>query len=219
MPSVCPRCREVLPEDGLCCADLVHTWKCLRCHKVAAGFALPYGRCFMCGGELEEIPGRSFEDPMRVRPIRDAVQFELNSYHFYRLALLRARDPTLRAVLEQLYEHEVDHLHTLQERYHTHLSDEVLDLRPDAARLLADDLFRGIDPTDPRGGPLGLYDKAIAMETRTRDHFRRLALGLPAGPEREVCLELAAEEDEHVALLETERRQFEAGEPTGPLTR
>jgi rubrerythrin len=218
MPSVCPKCRTVLPEDGVCCAELVHSWKCARCHKVATGFALPYGRCFLCGGELREIPGQAFEEPMRVGPIRDAVQFELNSYHFYRLALPRAQDPTLRAVLEQLYEHEVDHLHTLQERYHTHLSDEVLDLRPDAERLLADDLFRDIDPGDPRGGPLALYDKAIAMETRTRDHFRRLARETLAGPEREVCLELAAEEDEHVAILETERRQFEARAPSAPLT-
>jgi rubrerythrin len=208
MPSTCPKCRSVVAEDIVCCADLVYTWKCLRCHKVSTGFAVPYGRCFLCGGELRVVSGHQFDEPMRVGPIRDAVQFELNSYHFYRLALTRAADGVLRAVLEQLYQHEVDHLHTLQERYHTHLSDEALTLRPDADALLADALFRGIDLDDPRGGPLGLYDKAIAMEKRTRDHFRMLAEKTPEGPERDVCRELAAEEDEHVALLETEREQF-----------
>ncbi len=47
---------------------------------------------------------------MKVRPIRDAVQFELNTYHFYRLAMARATDPTLKAIFEQLFLHEKDHL-------------------------------------------------------------------------------------------------------------
>jgi len=208
MPSVCPRCHEVVPEDVVCCADLAYTWKCGSCHKVSTGFAVPYGTCFLCGGPLQVVRGYEFDDPMKVKPIRDAVQFELNTYHFYRLALPKVDNPTLHAILDQLYQHEVDHLHTLQERYHTHLDDEVLNLRPDVDALLSDALFYGLDLTDPVGGPLGLYDKAIAMERRTRDHFRDLAQRLPPGPEKEICLELAAEEEEHVALLETEREQF-----------
>ncbi len=35
-----------------------------------------------------------------------------------------------------------------------------------------------------------------------------MAAALPPGPEREICLELGAEEDEHMAILETEREQF-----------
>ncbi len=208
MPSSCPKCHRVLAEDAVCCADLVYTWRCTACHKVSTGFAIPYGKCFMCGGELKVIEGHQFDDPMTVKPIREAVQFELNTYHFYRLALTRVTDPTLKAIFQELYQHEVDHLHTLQERYHTHLNDDVLNLRPDTDTLLADALFEGVDLADPSAGPLGLYDKAILMERRTRDHFRDLAAGLPAGPEKEVCLELAAEEEEHVAMLETEREQF-----------
>lgn len=208
MPSTCPKCHSVVAEDVVCCADLVHTWKCLSCRKVSSGFAVPYGKCFLCGGELETIRGYDLDDPMAIRPIREAVQFELNSYHFYRLALTRVSDPTMRAIFEQLYQNEVDHLHTLQERYHTHLSDDVLELRPSAEALLADELFRGIDLADPRQGPLGVYDKAILMERRTRDHFRALAESLEEGDQKEICRELAAEEEEHVAMLETEREQF-----------
>ncbi len=211
MPSTCPKCRATLAEDTVCCADLTYTWKCLACHKVTSGFAIPYGRCYMCGGSVEVIEPPAFDDPMTIRPIRDAVQFELDSYHFYRLAMARARDGTQRAVLEQLHLHEVDHLHTLQERYHTHLDRAVLDLSPDADALLAKDLFEGIDLDHPGDGPLGIYDRAILMERRTRDHFRALAAELPAGPEQAVCLELAAEEEEHVAMLETERDQFALG--------
>ena len=208
MPSTCPRCRQVVADDIVCCADLVYTWRCTACHKVATGFAMPYGKCFMCGGDLQVIKGHEFDDPMKVKPIRDAVQFELNTYHFYRLALPRVKDPTLRAILHELYHHEVDHLHTLQERYHTHLNEEVLDLRPGVDALLSDSLFQGIDLADPKDGPLGLYDKAIDMERRTRDYFKKLASDLPDGPEKDVCQELAAEEEEHVAMLETEREQF-----------
>jgi len=208
MPSKCPRCHGTVEDDAVCCAGMAYTWKCTRCHKVCTGFAVPYGKCFLCGGDLRVIEGHAFDDPMRIRPIRDAVQFELNAYHFYKLALKRVHDPTLRAVFEQMYQHEVDHLHTLQDRYHTHLDEQWLDLRPDAETLLADSIFRGIDLSDTRGGALALYDKAIEMEKRTRDHFRRLADEVPAGPEHDVCLELAAEEEEHVALLETEREQF-----------
>ena len=208
MPSTCPKCHEVVAEDIVCCADLYYVWKCTRCHKVATGFAVPYGKCFMCGGELRTIQGYDLDEPMKVRPIRDAVQFELDSYHFYRLALRKAKDPSLRAVFQELYQKEVDHLHTLQERYHAHLDDEVLNLRPDADTLLSAELFAGIDLEDVKGGATGLYDKAIEMEKRTREHFRRLATELPEGREREICLELGAEEEEHVALLETEREQF-----------
>ena len=208
MPSTCPKCREVVAEDVICCADLQYTWKCQKCHKMSSGFAIPYGKCFLCGGDLKVVEGYQLEDPMKVRPIRDAVQFELNAYHFYRLALSKVDHKIIRAIFEQLYQHEVDHLHTLQERYHTHLDDEVLNLRPDADALLSEALFSGIDLTDPDGGPLALYDKAIEMERRTREHFHGLARDLPAGPEQDICLELAAEEDEHVALLETEREQF-----------
>jgi len=210
MPSTCPKCREVVAEDIVCCANLVYTWRCVNCRKVSSGFAMPYGKCFMCGGGLEILAGREFDDPMKVRPIRDAVQFELNTYHFYRLALQKVTDPTQRAILEQLRQHEVDHLHTLQERYHTHLNDDVLTLRPGVDALLAGGLFEGIDLAGVKGDVVGLYDRAIAMERRTRDHFKRMSEELPAGPEKDVCMELAAEEEEHVVLLEAEKEQFVA---------
>ena len=200
-----------MEEDAICCADLSYTWKCQSCSKVSTGFAVPYGKCNLCGGELAVIEGREFDDPMSVKPIRDAVQFELDSYHFYRLALTKVEDATQRAVLEQLYQHEVDHLEMLQKRYHTHLADDVLELPADADKLLAEKLFEGIDLSDPKAGPLALYDQAIAMERRTRDHFHALAESLPPGTEKDVCLELAAEEEEHVAFLETEREQFRPG--------
>jgi ABC-type cobalamin transport system ATPase subunit len=124
MPSSCPKCHRVLEEDEICCAQVRYTWRCKSCLKLTTGFAVPYGKCFMCGGDLEVIEGRELGDSMRFQAIRDAVQFELNSFHFYKLARERAQSPEQRAVLERLYEAELDHLHELEEKYHAHLDRE-----------------------------------------------------------------------------------------------
>ena len=207
MPSFCPKCRRVLEEDEICCAQLRYTWKCVRCHKLTAGFALPYGRCFLCGGDVVVVEGRDLGDSMRFHAIREAVQLELNAYHFYRLACQRSANRQNTLIFEQLFQHEVDHLKELEMKYHAHLDPAVIDLKPDADLLIGDWLFEGIDFSD-RSSAEQIYEMALEMERRTRDHFRDLAAGLPEGLEKEICLELAAEEEEHVALLETELENF-----------
>ncbi len=207
MPSSCPKCHSVLAEDEICCAQVRYTWRCKSCFKLTTGFAVPYGKCFMCGGELEVIPGRDLGDSMRFRAIRDAVQFELNSFHFYKLARDKATHPAQRAVLERLYDAELDHLHELEEKYHAHLDREVVELSADEQNLLSNALFRGIR-VDDASAVEDLYRVALEMERRTRDHFKKLARELPEGLERDLCSELAAEEEEHVALLEGELEQL-----------
>jgi hypothetical protein len=46
------------------------------------------------------------------------------------------------------------------------------------------------------------------MERRTRNRFLLHANALPPGPQKELYRELAAEEEDHVSILETEREQF-----------
>jgi rubrerythrin len=194
-------------EDEICCAQIRYTWRCKSCFKLTSGFAVPYGKCFMCGGALEVIPARDLGDTMRFRAIRDAVQFELNSFHFYKLARDKAGSPDQRAVLERLYEAELDHLHELEEKYHAHLDREVVELSANEESMLSNWLFQGIRISEDSGVG-GLYQAALEMERRTRDHFRKLARELPAGLEKDLCSELAAEEEEHVALLEGELEQL-----------
>ncbi|MGA2040069.1 MAG: hypothetical protein ABSH42_12400 [Bryobacteraceae bacterium] len=207
MPSSCPKCHRVLEEDEICCAQVRYTWRCKNCLKLTTGFAVPYGKCFMCGGPLEVIEGRELGDSMRFRAIREAVEFELNSFHFYKLARERAQSPEQRAVLERMYEAELDHLHELEEKYHAHLDREMVELSADQDKLLSNWLFHGIK-LDQETGVKELYEAALEMERRTRDHFRKLAGDLPAGLEKDLCGELAAEEEEHVALLEGELEQL-----------
>jgi rubrerythrin len=207
MPSTCPKCHRVLDQDEICCAQVRYTWRCKNCLKLTTGFAVPYGKCFMCGGALEVIEGRELGDSMRFRAIREAVEFELNSFHFYKLARERAQSPEQRAVLERLYEAELDHLHELEEKYHAHLDRETVELSADHDKLLANWLFRGIK-LDEQTGVKDLYEISLEMERRTRDHFRKLAGELPPGLEKDLCGELAAEEEEHVAMLEGELEQL-----------
>ena len=65
MPSSCPKCRRVVEEDEICCAQVRYTWRCKSCFKLTSGFAVPYGKCFLCGGELELIQNR---DLRRLQP-------------------------------------------------------------------------------------------------------------------------------------------------------
>lgn len=206
MPSACPKCHKTLEEDEICCAQVRYTWRCQSCFKLTTGLAIPYGKCFLCGGALEVIEGRELGDSMRFRAIRDAVQFELDSFHFYKLARAKACTADQRAVLERLYEAELDHLHELEEKYHAHLDRSVVELSAGEQNLLSNWLFRDIRLTE-KSGVVELYQAALEMEKRTRDHFQMLARELPAGLEKDLCGELAAEEEDHVAMLETELKQ------------
>ncbi len=210
MASTCPKCHQEVDEDIICCAELRHTWRCRECGKRSTGFVVPYGRCFLCGGQNEVVEPYTAAQARSARVIEEAVQLEVDMYQFYRLARRQTVDPTARAVLEQLYFKEQDHLLEIEKKYHVHLDPEVLAMPPDAERLLALRMFKGIDPEPGVDQIQSLYERALMMERRTRDHFARRARELPPGIEREICRELAAEEEEHVALLETELQQFAA---------
>ena len=161
----------------------------------------------MCGGDLDVIEKRELGDPMRLHAIRDAVQFELNAFHFYKLAREQAASPQHRAVLERLYEAELDHLHELSEKYHAHLDASVTEMSPDAEKLLSGLAF-------PGSGGLGRCQHSAVIPIGAGDgtpharSFPQAGRGTARGLEKELCQELASEEDEHIAMLETEMEQI-----------
>ena len=207
MPSTCPKCHSVLEEDEICCALVSYTWRCTNCFKLSTGFVVPYGRCFLCGGELEIIRDRDFGDGMRFRAVRDAMMFELSSVHFFSQAREGATTAEQCIVLEHLFEEGLDHIHDLEEKYHAQLDRETVEAASDPESLLYDWPFRGIGVKE-NSGIAELYRVALETERRERDHLVRLARQFAAGLEHELCRELAAEEDEHIAMLETELAQF-----------
>ena len=112
-----------------------------------------------------------------------------------------------RQVLERLYEAELDHLHELEEKYHAHLDRAVIDLTPQAEKLLADGLFRGL-PLARRPISAGCTTRRWRWSAAPATISATPPRGLPDGLEKELCLELAAEEEEHIAMLETEIEQL-----------
>jgi rubrerythrin len=208
MASTCPKCHKTIDTDSVCCADIKYTWKCKSCGKLSTGFVIPYGRCFLCGGENELIEGYSGASTDLVAIVQEAVQFEVDMYHFYRLALQKTTDETLKSVLESLYQKEQDHLSELEEKYHLHFGHDLRQLPENDEKVVFGFIFHGIDFKNAKDHILQVYSKAIAMERRTRNRFMTHADSLPPGPHKELYRELAAEEEEHVSILETEREQF-----------
>jgi len=203
MASQCPKCQRAVEDDAVCCAEVRYTWKCQNCGKLSVGFVVPYGRCFLCGGELRVVSSYRLEDPHRIEPIREAVQFEVDMYQFYRLAHGRMRDADCKAVLDDLLHREEDHLTELSEKYHLHLGPEATAPAASAEEILARDLFQDVD-FSADASVLQIYSRALDLEKRTLAHFERRANTLPPGMEKELYRELAAEEVEHVAMLEAE---------------
>jgi rubrerythrin len=198
----------LLDDDDVCCAEVKYTWKCRSCGKLTVGFVVPYGRCFLCGGENEVVRGYQGDETEMTAVVKEAVQYELDMYHFYRLARERTSDEGMRGILEELYQKERDHLEELEQKYHVHLNPELRQPADTESDTMAEWLFGGMSFQD-KDHPLQVYSKAIEMERRTRDYFKARAEEMPPGRQREIYRELAAEEEEHVALLETEMAQFE----------
>ena len=208
MASTCPKCHQVIENDSVCCADIKYTWKCKSCGKLSTGFVIPYGRCFLCGGENELIEGYAGASPELVAIVQEAVQYEADMFHFYRLAMLRTKDEELRAVFEGLYHKEEVHLRELEQKYHLHFSPELRQLSEKDEKIVFGWIFHGIDFRNAEGHILQVYNKAIAMERRTRNRFMAHANALPPGPQKEIYRKLAAEEENHISILETERGRF-----------
>jgi glutamate synthase (NADPH) small chain len=208
MASTCPKCHQVVDSESVCCADIQYTWKCKSCGKLSTGFVIPYGRCYLCGGENELLEGYQGVKSELVAIVQEAVQFEIDMYYFYRIAMQHTKDETLQSVLEGLYYKELEHLNELEEKYHLHFSHDLRNLPDEEGKIIFRFIFHGIDFKDAENHILQVYDKAIAMERRTRNRFLAHANALPPGSQKELYRELAAEEEDHVSILETEREQF-----------
>ena len=207
--STCPRCQRELEDEEayVCCAGVELRWRCADCHKVSEGFAFPYGMCPYCKGKLELLERGAIEGGAAMEAVRKAFEIELGGHAFYERASRDATEPVLRELFGRFAAMEKEHMDLLSKRYHADLPTEAVDFQLDRAAI-----FAGVDrkPEDPAN----LFRIAIAFEQRAVDFFTREGEQAPAGSvERELYSELAAEEREHVDLLTTEHRRWEAGKP------
>ena len=205
--SICPRCQRPLEDEEpyICCAGVELRWRCTSCHKVAEGFAFPYGLCPYCKGKLELLDRGAIEGDEAREAIRKAFEIELGGRAFYQRASRDASDPQLRDLFARFAAMEDEHMQTLSKRYHAELPEPSEDFQIDRAAI-----FAGIDrhPEDPAN----LFRIAIAFEQRAVDFFSKEGEKAPAESiEHGLYKELAAEEREHVELLTTEYRRWQAG--------
>jgi rubrerythrin len=204
--SICPRCQRPLEDEEpyICCAGQQLRWRCADCHKVSEGFAFPYGMCPHCKGKLELFDRGAIQDDAALTAVRKAFEIELGGHAFYERASRESTDPVLQELFARFAAMEKEHMDTLSRRYHAEVPPDG-EFQLDHAAI-----FAGVDrhPEDPAN----LFRIAIAFEQRAVDFFTQEGQRAPAGSvESELYKELAAEEREHVALLTTEYKRWEAG--------
>jgi glutamate synthase (NADPH/NADH) small chain len=207
--GMCPRCHQPLESDEsyICCANATLQWRCERCGKVSEGFAFPYGMCPHCGGKLAVLERASVDDPAGLDAIRTAFQIELGGQAFYERAAARVADPVLKELFGRFSAMEREHIETLARRYHVTVPNPADGFRVEVAAVQA-----GIE--GPIDAPATLFRAAITFEKRAVAFFTERTRAVPQdSPEQQLYRELAAEEVEHVALLETELQRWLKGKP------
>ncbi len=207
--ATCPKChRPVEGDEGyVCCASASLSWRCSDCGKVSEGFAFPYGMCPACGGKLAVLDPRKVEEAAALEAVRMAFEIELGGQAFYKRACLEAKDPALKNLFAKFVGMEEEHMATLSRRYHAEVPAPSSDFKVERAAVYADIPNRPEDPAN-------LFRIAIAFEQRAAKFFTDRGEKTPAGSvERQLYKELAAEEQEHVVLLQTELKRWSAGKP------
>lgn len=203
MASQCPKCGQPVDEDYVCCAGVEFQWKCLSCQKRNRGFALPFGRCALCGGELVRVDDKGPSDDAGGSALREAFEIEISAFHFYRRLAEAVDDPETSDFFKELSEMEREHATELQEKYHLHLDNE--EIFRDTGHPLPQPFFEDLRFFADTGDIRRLYESAIALEKKTLDFFTKKAQELSGMKVKELYLELAAEERNHISLLESER--------------
>ena len=205
--AACPKCHQ--PVDGeeayICCAGATLEWRCEGCAKVSEGFAFPYGMCPYCGGKLKALERPGVSEEAGIHAIRLAFEIELGGSDFYSQASRQSTDPVLKELFGKFAGMEREHMETLSRRYHLSIPERSCDFRADLAAVQTGVEGRIEDPAT-------LFKTAIAFEQRAVRFFEERSQSVPEGSvEQQLYRELAAEEVEHVAILETEFARWASG--------
>jgi Fur family ferric uptake transcriptional regulator len=175
-----------------------------------------YGECQACrtGGREAAIDGRTTELLFARDALRIAIATERSGLEFYTRAASIARDPRGRAVFVKLAAEEREHLSKLEARYAELLArDAQLESRPTflffkgaANGLFADGAQRLLGPgVDDRQALL----IGIRCERGSHKFFKRYGERFEDSEGKQVFLEFADEERQHLELLIRELRALQ----------
>ena len=184
-----------------------------------------YGKCEACQtGKRPKEEGSTSEMLFARDALRIAIATERSGLEFYARAARITKDPRGRGVFQSLAEEEKHHLSTLEARYQKLLDqDPQLESRPTflffkgAANGLfaqgADELRRdGIDD-------LEAYRIGIRCERGSHRFFKRYGERFEDSEGKQIFLEFAEEEREHLEMLIREYRTLQKRQATAPPKR
>jgi Fur family ferric uptake transcriptional regulator len=175
-----------------------------------------HGTCEECrtGTKTAPIDGPTTELVFARDALRMAIATERSGLQFYTRAAGQARDPRGRTVFQKLAAEEGKHLGTLEKRYRQLVaSDPQLESRPTflffkgaASGLFAkgaEELIKGVD--DQQALLIG-----IRCERGSHEFFKRYGERFEDSEGKQIFLEFADEEREHLELLIREYRALRA---------
>ena len=211
--KTCSRSSEFLSSD---IESIVEEVALARGFAMAQSVVQIYGTCEQCqAGERHAVDGHEHDhehtDLVFARDaLRIAIATERSGLEFYSRAATITRDERGREVFRKLAEEEAHHLTTLERRYEELLArDPHLDSRPTflffkgAAHGLfargSEELVRGVD--DQHALLIG-----IRCERGSHRFFRKYGERFEDSEGKQIFLEFAAEEREHLDLLIREYR-------------
>jgi Fur family ferric uptake transcriptional regulator len=172
-----------------------------------------YGQCEACrtGRAVAAVDGSTTELLFARDALRIAIATERSGLEFYTRAASIARDPRGRTVFQKLAEEEREHLSTLEERYRKLLArDPQLESRPTflffkgaANGLFAEGAQKllGAGINDAQALMIG-----IRCERGSHRFFKRYGERFEDSDGKQIFLEFATEEREHLELLIREYR-------------
>jgi Fur family ferric uptake transcriptional regulator len=171
-----------------------------------------YGTCEACRtGKPPAEEGTTSELLFARDALRIAIATERSGLEFYMRAARIAKDPRGRSVFQRMAEEEKHHLGTLEERYAKLLEqDPQLESRPTFLffKGAANGLFaRGADDLKKAGADdLEAYRIGIRCERGSHLFFKRYGERFEDSEGKQIFLEFAEEEREHLELLIREYR-------------
>ena len=219
--KTCNRSSEFLSSD---IESLIEEVAAARNFTARQSVVQIYGTCDACRtGRSPAVEGGTTEMLFARDALRIAIATERSGLEFYGRAATTTKDARGRAVFQKLAEEEREHLGTLEARYRTLLGqDPQLESRPTflffkgAANGLfaegAERLKQGVD--DLQALMIG-----IKCERGSHRFFKRYGERFEDSAGKQIFLEFADEEREHLALLIREYRALVKRQGRGRVRR
>lgn len=205
----CNRSYEFLSSD---IESLVEEVAAARGFTARQSVVQIYGTCESCRtGKPPAEEGSTSELLFARDALRIAIATERSGLEFYTRAARIARDPRGKSVFQRMAEEEKHHLGTLEKRYERLLAqDPQLESRPTFLffKGAANGLFaRGADDLRKEGADdLEAYRIGIRCERGSHRFFKRYGEKFEDSEGKQIFLEFAEEEREHLELLIREYR-------------